>query len=578
MVQARYLGNIGQPRIPSKAAVSPSSRSSQAPQLLLFAEPLLMEGLIRLLDTEPPGYRLASSVDALSGAPQLVIWALSAPLEPANLLRELEQLEQRWHPAPLLLLLPATPGCRRDWLLQLPVAGLLQQPDPEPLRAAVATLLAGGRVVQLRGEDVPEESGVSALSQPGLAQGLLRNGLQQIDAELRLCDHWLGRPSLHPIEALLLEGRIRELEAARALLLWLWGPLSLAWGEPESAAPGGSTFSSGERLPRPPVSGSTAITLRHRTADGIWQVIRERLATASGSAMAPQAEGALFALKGLSPERRRDLLLALLGQLDQLLTRLREERLRGEDLQGRWEQLQPDLRRHALRQMAGPYVQLPQQGLMLPVADTLSGSSDLGLADPELPPCLPMLTALLTAQPLLVDGRLLAPDEPQALLHLEALVSNWLVRTAELISAEVLACCGDWPELRRYLLVQELLATRSLERLRNQLNAQQRWSVWFERPIQLYESRRLLYRLEAGGIQPLLLTEPRDQELRQLGWLQQVVTLSLETRDALAPQLQALLRRLGDLLVVVLTQVVGRAIGLVGRGILQGMGRGVSRS
>jgi len=29
---------------------------------------------------------------------------------------------------------------------------------------------------------------------------------------------------------------------------------------------------------------------------------------------------------------------------------------------------------------------------------------------------------------------------------------------------------------------------------------------------------------------------------------------------------------------VVLTQVVGRAIGLVGRGILQGMGRGVSRS
>jgi hypothetical protein len=36
-------------------------------------------------------------------------------------------------------------------------------------------------------------------------------------------------------------------------------------------------------------------------------------------------------------------------------------------------------------------------------------------------------------------------------------------------------------------------------------------------------------------------------------------------------------RRLGDLLVVVLTQVIGRAIGLVGRGILQGLGRSVSR-
>ena len=468
--------------------------------------------------------------------------------------------------------MPATPACRRDWLLQLPAAGLLQQPDPDQLRAAVATLLAGGRVVQLNGEDPPDLAEAASHSRPGLGQWLLQSGLEQIDAELRLCERWLSTSPLQPIQALILEGRIRELTAARSLLLWLWGPLSLAWSQPQDPS-----LRATESLPRPPLSGSTAITLRHRTADGIWQVIRERLAAASASSLAPQADGALFALGGLSSERRRDLLLALLGQLDQLLNRLRQERLRGDDLQGRWQQLQPDLRRHALRQMAGPYVQLPQQGEMLPVADTLSSSSDLGLEDPELPPCLPMLTALLSAQPLLVDGQLLAPDEPQALLHLEALVSNWLVRTAELISGEVLACCGDWPELRRYLLVQDLLATRSLERLRNQLNAQQRWSAWFERPIQLYESRRLLYRLEGGAIQPLLLTEPRDQELRQLGWLQQAVTLSLETRDALAPQLQALLRRLGDLLVVVLTQVVGRAIGLVGRGILQGMGRGVSR-
>jgi hypothetical protein len=59
--------------------------------------------------------------------------------------------------------------------------------------------------------------------------------------------------------------------------------------------------------------------------------------------------------------------------------------------------------------------------------------------------------------------------------------------------------------------------------------------------------------------------------------VQQLVTLALESRDALAPQLQALLRRLGNLVVVVLTQVIGRAIGLVGRGIVQGMGRSISR-
>jgi hypothetical protein len=41
---------------------------------------------------------------------------------------------------------------------------------------------------------------------------------------------------------------------------------------------------------------------------------------------------------------------------------------------------------------------------------------------------------------------------------------------------------------------------------------------------------------------------------------------------------QGLLRGLGDLVVVLLTRVLGRAIGLVGRGIAQGMGRGIAKS
>ncbi len=552
----------------SAASVGPGS--GPPAQLLLFAAPLLREGLARLLGGDPPGYRVATSPAELEGAPQLVIWSLEGPLQPLALLEELERLEQRWLPAPLLLLLPADPGCRGDWLLQLSAAGLLQQPDAEELLAAVDTLLAGGRVVKLRDAD-PAGSGAAYGGGPmGLGQWLLVSGLQQIDADLVLCRRLLDPPPANPLLQLILEGRQRELRLARRLLLWLWGPISLAWSNPLEAAPPPPP-------PRSPAGGSTAITLRQRTAEGVWQAIRERLRQASDGPLVRRQAGALFALEGLSPERRRDLLLALLEQLDRLLRRMREERLRGAELNEHWARLQPELRRQALREMAGAYVQLPLQGSLLPVADTLTRSGSWDLDDPELPPSQPMLAALLSAQPLLVDGRLLAPDEPQALLHLEVLVANWLIRTAEAISAEVLACCGEWPELRRYLLVQELLATRSLERLRNQLNAQQRWSEWFERPVQLYESRRLLYHLREGTIEPLLLTEPRDEELRRLGWLQQGVTLALEARDALAPQLRAFLRRLGDLIVVVLTQVIGRAIGLVGRGILQGMGRGVSR-
>ena len=83
--------------------------------------------------------------------------------------------------------------------------------------------------------------------------------------------------------------------------------------------------------------------------------------------------------------------------------------------------------------------------------------------------------------------------------------------------------------------------------------------------------------MRSGRIEPLLLTEPRDKELNQLGWWQRQVALVLEARDALAPQVQALVRRIGDLAVILLTQVLGRAIGLVGRGIAQGMGRSFGR-
>ena len=210
-------------------------------------------------------------------------------------------------------------------------------------------------------------------------------------------------------------------------------------------------------------------------------------------------------------------------------------------------------------------------------AETLIRSCDLDGSDPELPDPQGMLQTLVLGQPILVDGQLLAPDAPLAVLRLEKLLANWLLRTAHQISAEVLGCCSAWPELRRYLLVSQLLSTRNLERVRNQLNAQQRWCRWVEHPVRLYESRRALFRLADGAIDVVAITEPRDQELRRLPWPQQLVTLLLETRDALAPQLRGLLRAAGDLLAMLLTRGLGRAIGLVGRGIVQGMGRGLGR-
>ncbi len=511
-------------------------------------------------------------VDTLQGPPQLIVWCLSVLPEPQALDAESRRLLERWHPAPLLLLLPDHHPYDSDVLLQLPAQGLIEAADVDSLREAVGTLLAGGRVLAIAAAH--QASATSGAVPMGLGQWLLLSGLQQIDAELRLCLRLLDPSPAQLLPLLLLEGRVRELRLARRLLLWLWGPLSLAWGQPLAPEPLAPTAAESQTSG---IGHGVAITLRQRTAEGLWEALRERLKEAAAAGPSNNS-GQLLALDGLHASRRSDLLLGLLEQFDRLRHRLLQDDPRGDQLERLWTELQPELRQQALRHMAGSYVQLPMAGKLCPVAETLLRRSEFAADDQELPDPVAMLTPLLQARPLLVDGRLLAPDEPQAVLYLELLLSNWLVRSAELISAEVLAACADWPELRRYLLRPELLATRNLERLRNQLNAQQRWTSWFDRPIHLYESRRPLFRLGAGAIDCVDLTEPRDAELRQLGWVQQAVTLALEARDALGPQLQSFLKRLGDLLVVLLTQVLGKAIGLVGRGIVQGMGRSLNRN
>ena len=87
-----------------------------------------------------------------------------------------------------------------------------------------------------------------------------------------------------------------------------------------------------------------------------------------------------------------------------------------------------------------------------------------------------------------------------------------------------------------------------------------------------------LLNLPCSALQLTTVRDLRDKELQQLSWWQQAITLLLETRDALAPQVELLINRVGSLMVLLLTRVLGRAIGLIGRGVLQGLGRGLQNA
>ncbi len=545
-------------------------------QILLLASGLLGESLSLQLSKYEPGIEVILKKDRLTKHPALVIWSLESMEAPNTILLELKRLKEHWKPSPVLLIIPANLRINTTELLNLDCQGLLQDPDLLTLKETIKTLIEGGRVVQL--QESPSQKNIKNETPIGLGQWLLVSGLQQINNDLEKIDALLNPTPENILIGLLIKGRKRELLGARRFILWLWGPVQSNHLSTSSKSNNiidrndkTSIFNNEDKYFNP-----ANIVLKERSSKAVWGLIKIRIEEALKGGL-DNATGNLLAIEGLDPAKRQILFLSLLEQLNNVINKLQSYKKSEGEICQMWNSLQKEMRVQALSTMIGSYVRLPLNGESNPVAEHLIRTADLEQVDDDIPNPNKMLNPLILELPVTIDGQLLPSDNPRALIQIELLINNWLIRTVELISAEVLGACGEWQELRRYLLKEQLLSTRELERIRNQLNSQTRWDNLIERPIHLYESKRMFFHLKGGSIETLFQTDPRDDELRKLGWLQQQVVLLLEARDAIAPQLQTLLKRIGDLMVVLLTKVIGRSIGLIGRGIAQGMGRNIGR-
>ncbi len=535
-------------------------------QILLLASDLFGETLSKYLTTASKDTKVFLKNEEVTRKPDLIIWLLEEIEEPTNIKIELRRLQEIWSPSPLLLILPEKIRLTEGELLQFDCAGLLQSPDLTTLKESVSTLIEGGRVIRLQPSSLPKE--IKQTSFIGLSQWLLLTGIHQIDYDLYSIEKSTNFYKDNIIAQLILEGRKRELQKAKELIVWIWGKSHLREG---------AVFSKNKDLKTQTNSKETNILLKNKTTNEVLSVIKCRIE--EYIKQSPRnSTGSLLATESLNQAQRTELIIAILNQFTLVINKLKELKDSEVDLIKYWLELQKELRKQALRKMFGSYTRLPYKGELKVLADQILLMVNLNDVDTELPDPELILDPFLLEKPIQIEGQLLPADDPRALIKLELYISNWLIRTSEIVSAELLEVCSQWPEIRKLLLQDELISTRGLERYRNQLNSENRWKQLVIRPIQLYESKRQLYKLSKGSIDSIFVTEPRDDELRNLGWFQQQVALMLETRDALAPQVQVLVRKLGDLMVILLTQVLGRAIGLVGRGIAQGMGRNLGRS
>jgi DNA-binding NarL/FixJ family response regulator len=185
---------------------------------------------------------------------------------------------------------------------------------------------------------------------------------------------------------------------------------------------------------------------------------------------------------------------------------------------------------------------------------------------------------LLFEIPLVVDNISCVAGSPQAMQRAEALLENLAIQVASGVVQPLLNNFAYVEEIKQTFYDGKLISTREIEQFRNNLSWKYRWNSYFVEPKAIFESRFWLYIFGESGIRRIAIYAPRNRELAQLSGWQLALTLVLEARDAIAPRVRAVISLLGAAVVYVLTQVIGRGIGLIGRGIIQGIGNSLQDS
>jgi hypothetical protein len=183
-----------------------------------------------------------------------------------------------------------------------------------------------------------------------------------------------------------------------------------------------------------------------------------------------------------------------------------------------------------------------------------------------------LLTYLLLLTDLCIDNVSYPAGTQESQSQALSILENLLIHIANAVIQPLLNNLADEESIKQNFYHWHMISTREIEKFRNNLSWKYQLHQYITEAQTIFESRYELFIFAPRGISKISIYAPRNQELAQLSGIPLGVTLILEFRDAISPRIQSLVGFLGTGIVFVLTQVIGRGLGLVGRGILQGIG------
>ena len=428
---------------------------------------------------------------------------------------------------------------------------------------------------------------ISSVRPPSWHHRMRSYGLQQIENTLAKVTQELQNPNLSNLDWVFWSGRRRELLAARWVVNQLL-PTDVIVVERQRGGVGEED--AGNSAANLSASVGTVVRTRGRrdVANSVANLSTSpRLSISASSSYSPidatlaklqsslsNFTGVVLEIDILQAEKRQDLLYIVLQKFAEILEELRFSQITLEQLPQKRALILRDLWQVSITDFFGKYYTLPVGNDEFEVVNVLL--SDAGVVQDAILNKIPLVVELLGQQlfesPLVIDNVLYSASTPEATARAEFLLQNLIIQVANAVIQPLLNEFADVETIKQSFYNRSLISSREIARFRNNLSWRYRLSKLILEPQAIFESRYNLFVITDTGIKQTSIYAPRRQELEQLRGIPLVVTLAYETRDASAPRLRATIGWVGRGVVYILTQVVGRSIGLVVRGVIQGVG------
>ena len=153
----------------------------------------------------------------------------------------------------------------------------------------------------------------------------------------------------------------------------------------------------------------------------------------------------------------------------------------------------------------------------------------------------------------------------------EALLDNLVIEVCTSVTYLILHEFSFIYDIRKSFYRSNFLSLRNVERFKNNLSWQTRLKAFIKRPSYLYNSQYAIWVIRTTGLYFRIVYANRSEELSHLRRLPLLTLVSIEAKDFLVSRFDELFYLFGSTARYTLTSVIGQVIGLIWRGVIEGL-------